>query len=187
MQSETQTYREKIRERRIEPQLVNDMKAQFVETQPAKKPAQTKWVALAIWAVAVAVSARYVTPYMVAATIAYSAMVAGVLNRKNKWAHSRLMGSAMLIDLAIVLSLEFQRSAIKTALGFSLSPLQQFHIGASTVAVALYFPIAYFGLKNYLGKGDQQTRTRHALLGKWAFVFRTIGFLLMFSLLWKKS
>lgn len=196
MQSETQQQRERNREIRAGLSFSNELKAQFdqpsagaqraMAAQTAPVSTTGLWLAFGAWVVCMAVLSRFVTPYMIAATVAYSAMVAGVLNRKNQKTHTRFMGSAILLDLGIVLSLEVQRHAIKTAIGFSLSPLQQCHIGASTIAVALYFPVIYFGLKRYLGKGDQKTRSRHMTAGKWAFVFRTLGFLLMFSLLWKK-
>ena len=158
----------------------------FKPLRPQATTSSGPWLAVGAWLSAMAVLARFVTPYMLIATAAYCSMVTGVLARKNQKWHTRFMGTAILIDLTLVLILELQRSAIKTAMAFSLTLPQQLHIGASTIAVALYAPVIYFGLKKWRGQGDAETRQKHMAFGKWAFVFRTLGFLLMFSLLWKK-
>lgn len=128
------------------------------------------------------------TPYMVVATISYFCLLMGLAFKKRKKVHAALMGTGIFIDLAIVLILEVTRHAVNTALDFSLSPLQQLHIATSTIATVLYFPVVALGVFRFLGKGDSdRSRRLHMKLGISAFVFRTLGFLLMFSLLWKKQ
>ena len=131
--------------------------------------------------------AGFATFFMTLATIAYCALVTGLILRKSRLIHTRLMRFGILLDITIVLILQVQRHAVQTALKFSLSPLQQAHIGASLIATLLYFPVLYLGwtlLKNPARSRD--LRNLHIRVGVTAFLFRTAGFLLMFSLLAKK-
>lgn len=121
--------------------------------------------------------------FMLAATVSYFLMCSGLLMRSRRQIHGALMSSAIAIDLAIVLTLEVQREAIKTAISFTLSPLQQMHIGASVVATLLYFPMIYLGVLKFLGKSSPKKDFLHLRLGIATFFFRSLGFLFMFSLL----
>jgi hypothetical protein len=128
-----------------------------------------------------------VRPYMAVATVAYALLWTGLLLRKNRRIHVPLMATGIFLDLLIVAILEFERNAIKTAISFTLSPLQQAHVLVSSVALVLYFPTIYFGLRRFLNRGDLRERELHLGFAKSAFVFRSLGFLLMFSLFWLKS
>ena len=123
------------------------------------------------------------TPYMGMATLAFCLMNLGLINRQTPKIHATYMVAAIAIDLAIVLVLEVQRHAIKTAMALTLSPLQQGHIGASSVATLLYFPILYLGWRGLRHGLSKSARRLHMRLGVTAYVFRSIGFVLMFALL----
>jgi hypothetical protein len=125
------------------------------------------------------------TPYMWAATLAYSLQVAGFLLRKRfRMAHVRLMAAGMLLDLSLVLILEAKRDAIATALTFDLTPLQQAHIAVSTLAVLHYLPITILGYSRLKNPASPDSyRSWHRRLGISAFVLRSLGFLLMFSMI----
>lgn len=125
------------------------------------------------------------TPYMGIAALAYFVMVTGVLTRKgDKKLHAKFMATAMALDVSLVLILEIQRGAINTASQFSLSGLQQTHIIMSTLAVLLYFPVALIGYKRLTGQWKgMKSRLWHIRLAWSAFIFRSLGFLLMFTLL----
>ncbi len=126
------------------------------------------------------------TPYMAVATFAYGLMVSGVIQRKKNLIHLRFMFTAILLDLILVLSLELQRSAVGTAMAMKLNPYQQLHIYFSSLAVLFYFPTIYLAMKIYrLRQIGQDVRGKiwHIRLGIIAFILRTFGFLLMFSLL----
>lgn len=129
---------------------------------------------------------KLATPYMGIATTAYGLMVCGLIYKYRTSLHTRFMLGAIGLDLFLVLFLEYQRHAIETALAFKLSPLQQAHIGVSTLATVLYFPVLYLGITLWR---DYTKRERligwHKKIGITAFVFRTLGFILMFSLLAK--
>jgi hypothetical protein len=125
--------------------------------------------------------------YMGVATFAYCLMVLGIVwRRRARETHRQLMFAGMGIDLALVLLLELQRSATATAFGFKLGPWQMAHVVASTLAVALYLPMIYAGMKLW----ERETagrRSLHRRLGYLTFFFRSLGFVLMFSLLWKPA
>ena len=132
---------------------------------------------------AVALMTPYITFYMTWASIAYLAMSYGFILRKNRKLHVPLMLFAIVADVSLVLLLEFQRQAINTAISFKLGPLQQAHIGFSTLAVVTYFPILYLGIRANWFTATPSQRNMHKKLGITAYLFRTIGFLLMFSML----
>jgi hypothetical protein len=128
--------------------------------------------------------AQFLTPYMLIATFSYSLLLWGFLQRRNRNMHVPLMNAGIAIDIFLVLLLELQRDAIGTAMGFGLNPFQQGHIAASTVALVLYFPLLWLGWRLHLGKTQSmKTKEWHKRMGIAAFAFRSIGFLLMFSLL----
>lgn len=125
--------------------------------------------------------ASLTTVYMAIAYAAYVIMVHGFLLRKQRATHVRSMVAAISIDLILVAVLQVQRHAIQTAVAFTLSPMQQTHIAFSSVAVALYFPMIYLGVKNYKGKATDAQKLWHRRLGYATFLFRTLGFITMFS------
>lgn len=128
----------------------------------------------------------WATPYMGFATLAYGLMNIGLMNRRRSSIHVSYMISAIALDLALVLTLELQRDAIKTAISFSLTPLQQAHILISSMATVLYIPIIILGYRLYCGRLNGLGRLWHRRLGIAGYVFRSLGFFLMFSLLMKK-
>ncbi|RZM23629.1 MAG: hypothetical protein EOO88_25535 [Pedobacter sp.] len=131
--------------------------------------------------------AAFTTAYMGVATFAYALMILGMAwRRRARETHRQLMFTGMGIDLLLVLILELQRSATATAFGFKLGPWQMAHVGASTLAVALYLPMIYVGMK--LWENETAGRRKlHRRLGYLTFFFRSLGFVLMFSLLWKAA
>jgi hypothetical protein len=129
--------------------------------------------------------ATFATPAMLIASLAYFVLVTGFrVRRKNRKLHAILMTSAIAIDLSLVLILQINRDAVGTALSFSLSPLQQLHILASSIATLLYFPmlgLGFYQLKN--PSKSPRVKIIHRNLGLATFVARSLGFLLMFSML----
>ena len=123
---------------------------------------------------------------MYIAALAYFFILAGLLMRKNKLAHMKFMGLGITIDLLIVLVLQLQRNAVQTAMDFSLSNFQQAHIIVSTIAVLFYIPVVTLGILRYQKKYGQQARNAHVVFGILAFIFRSLGFIFMFSMLGKQ-
>lgn len=127
---------------------------------------------------------QHMTVYLGIATLAYIAMVLGVLYRRKRALHLALMHGVIVTDLTLVLVIEFQRSAINTVLNMELNFFQQAHVLTSTLAVLCYLPLLWLGWKLVRGAGEYvRLRVWHKRLGWLAFVFRTLGFLLMFSML----
>lgn len=124
------------------------------------------------------------TIYMYIAACAWITMCGGYFLRRNRRLHPMLMRLAILIDFGLVLYLEATRGAVETALEFKLAVLKQIHIGFSTVALVLYFPVLYFGFHLLKGPVTAQLRNRHIKFALAAFFFRTLGFIFMFSM-WK--
>lgn len=137
--------------------------------------------------VTVAALSFFATPYMLIASFAYLCLFSGMVLRRERAIHPKLMMTGMATDLLLVLVLEFQRSAITTAVGFSLTLPQQLHIVFSLMAVLHYFPVFYLGLKRMNGTATLKQEKLHLRLGVMALAFRTLGFILMFTFLAKKN
>lgn len=130
--------------------------------------------------------AYFATIYMGIATGSYVLLVAGLVYKNDRQLHARLMLSAISLDLLLVVILQIQRQAIQTMLKFSLTGLQQAHVGVSFAATVLYIPVLYLGIR--LWKHPElawKLRRAHINIAVTAFLLRTAGFLLMFSLLKK--
>lgn len=128
--------------------------------------------------------AYFATIYMGIATASYVLLVHGLICKKERDRHARYMLTALSIDLLLVVILQIQRHAIQTALEFSLNGLQQAHVAVSFAATVLYLPVLYLGWRLWK---EPETATRfrklHVNLAITAFILRTCGFLLMFSLI----
>ncbi len=121
------------------------------------------------------------TPNMFVASFAWLALLLGFVFRRKRLLHVVLMHTGILLDIALVVYLQIARNALQTAMSFSLSLLEQLHILFSLAAFSLYFPVLYFGWK--LFRGDETVRTLHRTLAVLALMCRTLGFVLMFSML----
>ncbi|MCB9029781.1 MAG: hypothetical protein H6619_01910 [Deltaproteobacteria bacterium] len=120
------------------------------------------------------------TVNMYIATFAWACMLLGFLRRHDRAKHVPLMLTAIFTDIALVLYLQITREAIQKAVSFTLEMLQMIHIGFSTVALLLYFPVLFLGFKLLKGHDVKKWHVRFALT---AFFFRTMGFFFMFSML----
>ena len=129
----------------------------------------------------------HVTGYMRLATVNFFLLLTGfTLRHKSRKAHATFMSAGMLSDLTLVLILQFQRHAIQTAVSFKLSAWNQAHILSSTLATALYIPMAIIGILLFLQKtpeGSSRKKTLHRRMGWTVLILRTLGFFLMFSML----
>ncbi|MCI5064520.1 hypothetical protein MRY87_02215 [bacterium] len=118
------------------------------------------------------------------ASIAWVSLVLGYTQRFNRKRHVPLMFFGIFTDILLVLYLQITRSAIQTALEFSLSIPQQIHILFSTIALVLYIPTLILGSKLVRNVGSATTKKRHKGIAVTALIFRTLGFCFMFSM-WK--
>lgn len=117
------------------------------------------------------------------ATVAWICLIGGYLNRRDARRHVPLVLAAIVLDLGLVLYLQITRSAVQTAVEFSLTLPQKIHIISSSLAVALYIPMVLLGLKLFRNRSHDKTRTIHKRLAVAILLFRTLGFIFMFSMI----
>jgi hypothetical protein len=88
----------------------------------------------------------------------------GVSKRKIKYLHMKIMKTAIIWDLLLVVQIELTRSAINTASKAMTNPwLLNFHISIAVSTVLLYFVMFYTGTK--LANGHEPIRKYHKILG----------------------
>ena len=116
------------------------------------------------------------------AAVAWLLLVAGWTARRRRRLHLSLVVPGILLDLAMVVALELERSVIEKTVSEPFTLPQQVHIGASLLAVLLYFPTVWLGLRLLFGRPDPRVRVRHRRFAVTALVLRTVGFAFMWSL-----
>ena len=124
------------------------------------------------------------TLYMWIATAAWLLLILGYVNQHDRQRHVPAVLLGITVDLALVLYLQVTRNAIGTAVQFKLGILEQGHIIASTIALVLYFPVLGLGFMLLRSIDRADIRLIHRRVATTALAFRTLGFLLMFSM-WK--
>ena len=126
------------------------------------------------------------SPYPWFASFAFALLLLGLkVRHSHRDLHVGLMCGGMGLDLIIVALLEFGRDAVATAAGPGLTPFQQAHVAASTLAVLFYFPVFALGFLRWRAAGSAAPalRTWHRRLGYCALACRAVGFAFMFSML----
>ena len=124
------------------------------------------------------------TLFMWIATAAWLSLVLGYQFRRIRRLHLLFVLSGIFADLSLVLYLQFTRSAIQTAVSFTLSLWEQIHIAFSTLALLCYFPTLFFGILILTNGPTVRTLSLHRTFALSALTLRTLGFLFMFSM-WK--
>ena len=104
----------------------------------------------------------YTISFLVLVIIAF-----GIYFKKKHKIHYSLMGSAFIIDVALVLYLEITRGAVDKAM-HPTGPLLIFHVAISIAAMVLYLVQFYLGYR-YL-KGRSGSIKLHRYMGM-AFIF----------------
>jgi len=131
-----------------------------------------------------AIVATFLTVPMGVASFAWLILTGGIFLDLNRLAHARWMLAGVLLDIALVLVLQFQRGAVQTAVARTLSEVQQLHIVASLGAVLLYLPAIALGRKIFRNSQTPEgKRDLHRNVGRVAYLLRTLGYFLMFSML----
>jgi hypothetical protein len=124
--------------------------------------------------------------YPALATLAFALLVAGfALRARGRGRHAALMSAGMALDLGLVLTLELTKNAFGTVVGGGLSPAQAVHVGASSLALLLYFPVFALGWVRLFHPSGANLALRawHRRLGYVALAFRTVGFFFLFAML----
>ncbi len=116
------------------------------------------------------------------AACAWLILVLGYTQRKHRERHIPLMLTGIFMDIGLVLYLQLTRDALRTAFSFTLPALRQLHVTTSSVAFVLYFPVLVTGWRLGTGTAREPLRRLHIRLATLALCFRTLGFVLMFSM-----
>jgi hypothetical protein len=106
-------------------------------------------------------------------------MVAGVVVRRRRQLHIRIMSIAMIWDVILILQIELSRSAILKATHAVTNPLiLNIHISIAVSTVILYGFMVYTGRK--LLSGQNSIRPRHRILGWTTLSMRILTFITSF-------
>jgi hypothetical protein len=122
-----------------------------------------------------------VNVYTALATLAFLLIFTGSAQYKKRAVHVPLVLAGILVDLTLVLILEFQRDVIGMTISTDWSWMQWTHIGSSILAVLLYLPVTWLGVAILRGKTTRTTRSNHKRLAIAALVCRTVGFGFMWA------
>lgn len=108
-------------------------------------------------------------------------MYVGVIFRRNRRLHIKLMASSMIWDVLLILQIELTRSAIVKAsesmIG-SKSLILNIHVAMAIACVILYGFMVESGRK--ILRGEKSVRGRHRLQGISILVLRTLVFVTSF-------
>ncbi len=124
------------------------------------------------------------TFWMWIATASWLSLLLAYRTRKTTSVHLSFALLGIIADISLVLYLQLSRSAIQTAVSFTLSPLEQTHIVLSSLALLLYFPTLLLGVSLLFDNSSVRRIAYHRSFAISALTFRTLGFLFMFSM-WK--
>jgi hypothetical protein len=106
-------------------------------------------------------------------------MMAGIVMRRRRKLHVRMMSVAMIWDVLLILQIELSRSAILTATKALSNPMiLNIHISIAVSTVVLYGFMVYTG--RLMLSGQTQIRQKHRLLGYSTFLMRVLTFITSF-------
>lgn len=106
-------------------------------------------------------------------------MIAGIVLKRRRKLHVRMMSIAMIWDILLILQVELSRSAILKASHALTNPMiLNIHVSIAVSTVILYGFMVYTGRK--LLAGQVQIRNKHKILGYSTFLMRVLTFVTSF-------
>ena len=106
-------------------------------------------------------------------------MVAGIVVRRRRKLHVKIMSFAMIWDVILILQIELSRSAIlKASKAMTNALALNVHVSIAVSTVILYGFMVYTGRK--LLNGENSIRPRHKVLGWTTFSLRVLTFVTSF-------
>lgn len=103
-------------------------------------------------------------------------MIFGVMNRKNRVLHVKVMASSIIWDLVLILQIEISRSAIAKAAKILTNPIMlKIHLFFAVGSVVLYIVMVITGRR--MLKNDPTIRTTHKRVGWTTLTFRIMTFI----------
>ena len=101
-------------------------------------------------------------------------MIAGIYWRRNRTRHIRIMATAMIWDVILILQIELSRSAIlKASKALTNAMALNIHVSIAVTTVVLYGIMIYTGRKLLRG---EPVRKQHRILGYTTFFMRIMTF-----------
>lgn len=106
-------------------------------------------------------------------------MLAGIIVRRKRNLHIKMMSLAMIWDIILILQIELSRSAILKASKAVANPMiLNIHVGIAVTTVVLYGFMVYTG--RALLSGQTDIRHKHKILGYSTFIMRILTFVTSF-------
>ncbi|MBT4792173.1 MAG: hypothetical protein HON90_11425 [Halobacteriovoraceae bacterium] len=100
----------------------------------------------------------------------------GVIHRKNRFKHIKIMKTAIIWDLLLVAQIEITRNALHKASKVVSNPVMlNIHVSLAISTVLLYGLIFYTGSK--LKNGNEKIRSKHRTLGFVTLTMRVLTFI----------
>ncbi|MFZ4712422.1 MAG: DUF420 domain-containing protein [Bacteriovoracaceae bacterium] len=117
--------------------------------------------------------------FQIQSTVILLLIYVGVYYRKKRDKHVKMMASAIIWDVLLILQIEITRQAVAKALKpESNSALLNFHILIAVITVILYCAMFYTGRK--MLKNDYSVRSKHKAMGIITVVLRTSTYITSF-------
>lgn len=108
-----------------------------------------------------------------------SLILLGILYRRRRTLHVRIMSLAIIWDVILILQIELSRSAIVKASGALGNPMAlNIHVSIAVSTVILYALMVFTGRK--MLAGQVQFRNKHRILGYSTVVMRILTFVTSF-------
>lgn len=106
-------------------------------------------------------------------------MIAGIVVRRRRQLHVRIMSAAMIWDIILILQIELSRSAIlKASKAITNTTALNVHVTIAVTTVILYAFMVYTGRALLAGKNE--IRQKHKFLGYTTFAMRVLTFITSF-------
>lgn len=113
-------------------------------------------------------------------------MASGILVRRNRKLHIKVMSLAIIWDVILILQIELSRSAIlKASKAMSNAFALNVHVSIAILTVVLYGFMIQSGRQIIKGRGD--LRKKHKILGFTTFSLRILTFITSFWAVSPKS
>lgn len=106
----------------------------------------------------------------------------GLYFRKDRKKHPKIMTTAVIWDVLLILQIELSRGAIDQAMEVQKqSQILSVHILLAVSTVLLYFALIFTGRK--ILKGQGKLMAKHRLMGRAAFILRILTYITSFWVL----